>query len=351
MSVIKTRPETEFAILSNKVLQSGELSLEAIGLWAHCMSRPVAWSFHVKELCARFDIGREKIYRILNELIKAGFCFRGQNNAQIKEEIAGKRKIFSSVEYVFFGHKLTDEEKQALQNEYDRTDFQKKFPQSGFPRTEKPSAYNRKTSTSKKKYIEESSLTGAKEKPDKPADPPPDSFYKDQFENKIYITTEQRSALVKKFGLEGTIDAYAEKLYKHGLVRPDKFKKYKRHDIVIERWLEKDLKEQELKNINKEKFNNKETSLRDNYVKKLNDIQKENFILNEEVINKLKTDCPSTCAGLYIYFNASNLRHKTNKNVDINILIPHLDFCRYLEKILGLNIVNVRFKNGQIQRD
>ena len=132
MSVIRSRPQKEFVALDNSVLQDQNLSAQALGLWARCMSRPENWEFHISELCASFKMGKYTMYKALRELIKYGYAFRGQKKVCAPEGWLGKKKVFSKIEYIFVGKKLTPEEKKLLEEEYEKTEFKKSFPHADF---------------------------------------------------------------------------------------------------------------------------------------------------------------------------------------------------------------------------
>lgn len=179
--------------------------------------------------------------------------------------------------------------------------------------------------------IEESSLKRAKEEGSASPPPPPlESFYKEKFENKIQITPEQRERLVTKYGgMESLVDTYAEKLYRYSLVKPSNFKKYKRHDLVVEDWIDKDMGKPET--VEKKRDDG------------LNDIQRRNWELNQALVQELKEDCPSKCGGLWFYYKAHLLKDKNNPDVDISGLADHRDFCMHLEKKLKISIIDKVF--------
>jgi DNA-binding Lrp family transcriptional regulator len=52
------------------------MSLKAIGLWARLLSRPDDWVFHVSEIAKSCGISEKNTYKILKELISAGYVTR-----------------------------------------------------------------------------------------------------------------------------------------------------------------------------------------------------------------------------------------------------------------------------------
>lgn len=181
-----------------------------------------------------------------------------------------------------------------------------------------------------KERRKESSLKGAKEKSPL-APPPPSGVFKNEFEGRVVVTEENYQRLKAKFEDAELIKAYAEKLYRWSYNNEKEFRKKKRHDMVIEDWIEKD----------KEK---KKTLTKDST--SLNKAQQENWKKNEELVNELKIENPREAGGLNIYYKHYVLKDRNNSSFDVSCLIDHKDFCRVLGKHLKLNIYQVRFPNG-----
>lgn len=100
MSVIRTvhNKENPYAQLSKKVINDTNLSLEALGLWTWCMSKPNDWTFHVDHIAKERNVSKKVIYRIIKELISNSYCIRFQQRTQSH----GK---FGEYEYFFFEYK------------------------------------------------------------------------------------------------------------------------------------------------------------------------------------------------------------------------------------------------------
>lgn len=97
MSIIRTSHDKNrpYVILNKQALEDPDLSWEAKGLWAYLMSRPDDWTVSVEHLCKIYKMrggGRDSIYKILNELIKHGYCTRVQ-----EQGVNGK---FEKYEYI-----------------------------------------------------------------------------------------------------------------------------------------------------------------------------------------------------------------------------------------------------------
>jgi hypothetical protein len=172
-----------------------------------------------------------------------------------------------------------------------------------------------------------------------PPAPAPASHYVGRFEDKILITTEQRSRLIEKYGgMESLVDQYAERLYRHSQQNPASFKKYKRHDLKIEDWIDQDLAKP------KEETKPK-TQKQLPFTENLKPKQLENFKKNHAIVERLVTEHPAECSGLEFYYKAHVLRDKKSPNFSVSGLIEHRDFCRVLDKHLGSSIEEEVFGN------
>ena len=182
-------------------------------------------------------------------------------------------------------------------------------------------------------------IKAKKERAEKSASPPPpsDCPYSGRFEERIQMTMQQYKRIAEKHGPE-KIDEYAEKLYRWSHNNESAFKKKKRHDLVIEDWIEKDLREAALTKVHKEPWTEKN----------LNPAQIKNWRENQELIEDLKKELPFKCKGLEFYYKAHLLKDKSVDNFSVSGLISHKDFCRVLEKHLDVDILNVRFPNEQV---
>lgn len=67
--------ENECILASQTVLAMFTLSWGAKGLWIYLQGRNPEEEIKVKDLCERFPGGKQKIYRLLRELIAHGLCF------------------------------------------------------------------------------------------------------------------------------------------------------------------------------------------------------------------------------------------------------------------------------------
>lgn len=88
-------PTRDYSILSNSVLADSDLSWEARGLLAYLLSKPDNWRVMPKALIKESPkAGRDKVYRILDELKSAGYI--------LSEQIRGASGQLGEMEYVVY---------------------------------------------------------------------------------------------------------------------------------------------------------------------------------------------------------------------------------------------------------
>ena len=71
MPIIKGKFQTQYVQVSNKTAQDNNLSFEARGLLVFMLSLPEDWVIHKSWLIEQTSAGRDKIQRMVNELVKA----------------------------------------------------------------------------------------------------------------------------------------------------------------------------------------------------------------------------------------------------------------------------------------
>jgi hypothetical protein len=62
-----------FTTISNVVLHDDSLSFDAVGLLCRIMSLPQDWKLSTSQLRKKYSIGRDKLYRMIDELKDAGY--------------------------------------------------------------------------------------------------------------------------------------------------------------------------------------------------------------------------------------------------------------------------------------
>ena len=63
--IIRGNIRENFSVLPNDLMNDERLSADALGVLVYLLSKPTDWQVRVTELRRRFDIGRDKVYRIL----------------------------------------------------------------------------------------------------------------------------------------------------------------------------------------------------------------------------------------------------------------------------------------------
>lgn len=128
MAIFKARLDSNYVIISNKTAQDNRLSFEARGVLAMLLSMPDDWSVNVAWIQKQSKAGRDKVNRIINELIECGYMRKDQPRNQ-----QGK---FTSQDYFVYPESDTAEE----------------IPANGFPVNGLP--VNGKTPTTKETVIQ-----------------------------------------------------------------------------------------------------------------------------------------------------------------------------------------------------
>jgi len=73
--------DDHFAQIPNAWLRDGRVSLEARGLLAQIMSHRPGWNLSINSIAHQNNVGRDKVRRILDELIEAGYLKRSENQS------------------------------------------------------------------------------------------------------------------------------------------------------------------------------------------------------------------------------------------------------------------------------
>ena len=85
MSIIRTKREHNYTVISNKVYEKNQLSWQAMGLLGYLLTKPDNWHVMVAELVnvtkdTKKPTGKEGIYNIINELKEKGFISVRKNS-------------------------------------------------------------------------------------------------------------------------------------------------------------------------------------------------------------------------------------------------------------------------------
>jgi len=104
----KARADSNFVVIPNDLAQHRGISFELRGFLVYILSKPTHWKVSIKDVQNEGGIGRDKVYKLLNEGMKVGYIRR----------IQGKEKnLFKDVEYeVFPLTEIQDTEIQDTEN-------------------------------------------------------------------------------------------------------------------------------------------------------------------------------------------------------------------------------------------
>lgn len=97
--IIRKEKTNHFTIIPNDLACDERLSFEARGVLCYLLSKPNDWKVNCKDIQRSGDIGRQKAYSILSELIESGYVHRSKvENAQKKHNYQYVIYDFSSAE-------------------------------------------------------------------------------------------------------------------------------------------------------------------------------------------------------------------------------------------------------------
>lgn len=76
--ILRRSPRARFTTLPTALVEDSRLTYEALGVLVYLLSRPDDWTIHLNQLAGTRDhrVGRDRMRRIVNELIAAGYICR-----------------------------------------------------------------------------------------------------------------------------------------------------------------------------------------------------------------------------------------------------------------------------------
>jgi hypothetical protein len=101
MAIVTRHRTDKFAIIPNSVAEDARLTFEARGVLCYLLAKPNNWQVSVDDIRKAGGIGRDKVYRILKELLDAGYLRR-----VIHRDQTGK---VTETEYTVFDEPIRDE--------------------------------------------------------------------------------------------------------------------------------------------------------------------------------------------------------------------------------------------------
>lgn len=130
-SILKKKKKNNYTSISNDFLQDNSISFEARGLAASLLSRPEDWEINVSALMSEGKIGRDKVNKIIQELIKAGYMYKSQSRTSGK---FSRNILFISDEKDYLFEEVIEKERTSPLTEKTAT----VKPVTGEPSTENP---------------------------------------------------------------------------------------------------------------------------------------------------------------------------------------------------------------------
>ena len=74
MPIIRTTHASNFTLISNAIANDATISGQATAALIYLISKPPHWQFNARDLKRRLGVGLNKVYRVMNELIRAGYA-------------------------------------------------------------------------------------------------------------------------------------------------------------------------------------------------------------------------------------------------------------------------------------
>jgi DNA-binding MarR family transcriptional regulator len=71
--IIRRKRTENFTVINNAIFADDHLSPESLGVLTYLLSKPADWSVSLSQLRCRFNIGREKIQKVIRNLIATGY--------------------------------------------------------------------------------------------------------------------------------------------------------------------------------------------------------------------------------------------------------------------------------------
>ena len=119
MSVVTRKRHDRYAIIPNAVAEDDRLTFLARGVLCYLLAKPNDWQVSVHDLRKSGKLGRDRAYKVLNELIKTGYITR-----IVQRDGAGK---IIGQEYIVFDEAVPD---QLPLPDVEADDAQMPFPDS-----------------------------------------------------------------------------------------------------------------------------------------------------------------------------------------------------------------------------
>ena len=125
--ILKKKQKSNYTMISNEFLQDNNLSFEARGMAASLLSRPEDWVINIPALMAEGNIGRDKVKKIIQELIDNGYMYKAQDRST-------GGKFSKNILYISDEKDFLKEEAEKIEQGCEETKEKSNFS----PLTEKP---------------------------------------------------------------------------------------------------------------------------------------------------------------------------------------------------------------------
>ena len=119
-SILKKKVKNNYTRISNDFLQDDSISFEARGLGASLLSRPEDWEINISALMVEGSIGRDKVNKIIQELIKAGYMYKSQSRTSGK---FSRNILFISDEKDYLFEEVIEKERSSPLTEQQTKDY------------------------------------------------------------------------------------------------------------------------------------------------------------------------------------------------------------------------------------
>ena len=133
MSIIRRRHNSRFRAMPNALFEDERISFDARGMIGYLLVKPDHWSVNVKDLCRAGSIGRDKVYKLLAELVDAGYIIRHQPR--------DKDGRVGAIEYIVMDDPMSDAGDEAALEPLAKSPLPE-IPDTAFPDTDSPDTVN-----------------------------------------------------------------------------------------------------------------------------------------------------------------------------------------------------------------
>jgi predicted transcriptional regulator len=104
-----SKDQGNFTQIMNMTIRNEWLSAEARMVLIYLLSRSDYWRLNIKDIRRQFRWGKDKVYRIINELMKAGYIIR-----QVRKSAVGR---FEAYDYLIIEEPASDAKKNMQETQ------------------------------------------------------------------------------------------------------------------------------------------------------------------------------------------------------------------------------------------